>query len=176
MISILRTIITIVTFTLIVSTPPALANVAHVKLHINGHTTEIKAALPSIQANAIAQNATIKEIGPTHGSGNCVLTVKTIESTDDIKIVATVGGLDKGTVDVTIKEDEVSIRGSEATSSTSNSGRGRGELVTAHDATSFERSFSLPATIDIAKVQTGVNGGQITLVLPKKDLKNGESM
>lgn len=167
-------LIIIVSGLALIFSAPALANVAHVKLHINGHTSEIKGALPGSQANT--QNATVKEIGPTHGSGNCVLTVKTIESTDDIKIIATVSGLDKGTVDVTIKEDEVSIRGSEATSSTSNSGRGRGELVTAHDATSFERSFSLPATIDTGKVQSGVNGGQITLVLPKKDLKNGESM
>lgn len=151
-----------------------LADTIHVKLHMNGHTTEIKQSLPG--AASIAQNATVKEIGPTHGSGNCVLTVKTIESTDDIKIFATVSGLDKGTVDVTVKEDEVSIRGSEAKSSTSNSGRGRGELVTAHDATSFERAFSLPASIDTSKAQAGLNGGQITLYLPKKDLKNGESM
>lgn len=158
------------------SAPKALP-APQVRLHVGDKTETIQDNLQK-PAAIKEETATEKQITGSKEVDKYLIQVKTLEGKDSITVVAKIAGLRQGrlAVDVIVRADEMTISGAQTTAETNNQGRGRGELVTTSGDSSFHRTFSLPAQIELTGVKAGLQGEEITVYLPKKPQANGESM
>lgn len=114
-------------------------------------------------------------------STDAVLTIETIEDKDNLKVIARIKGDLCGRVEITLDQENFSIKGFEsqtATSAKSEKEPERGELITTESSTSFERAFSLPFKVASDKAQALVSNSsqEIEIILPRLEKPPGEDM
>ena len=86
--------------------------------------------------------------------------------TDDALLTAEIPGVDPDTIEVTVKEDTVTVRGSREAESL---GEGQAYLRQERGAGSFVRSFALPFRVEAGKVTAQYRMGILQLTLPRAE-------
>lgn len=141
-------------------------------LHIGKQVKKVEdGPLSSFKAKNKSPGGENESTGSTEG--NCLLSVKTEESPDKIRILAKLKGFEKGTIDIFVNSSEFSIKGFEARQM-----RGQNhkqELLSAQKDTAFERTFSLPHSVEPQGTSAVYHAGEIEVLLPKQT-KPGEAM
>ncbi len=91
--------------------------------------------------------------------------VDILEQTDTLLITADMPGVDEKSIDITIEEGVLTLRGSVELPEHKNESL----LYHEYHVGSFERSFRLNQEIDVDKVEASVKNGVLTVVLPKSE-------
>lgn len=88
------------------------------------------------------------------------------EDQDAIRIVAEVPGVKPEDVKLSIENNVLTIRGEKQ-----QRGDNSGERVHRYERSygSFERTFSLPSTVDVDRIEAHYDNGLLTVVLPKAE-------
>ncbi len=102
--------------------------------------------------------------GPLRGSWAPAVNI--LEKNDGIEITADLPGMKPEEVEVTVEDGVLAIKGERTIEST-----GEGETYHRVERTYgvFERSFSLPTSVDPAKIEAHFRNGVMTLTLPKRE-------
>ena len=99
------------------------------------------------------------------GSGAYIPRVDIDASDEAVKVSAEVPGIDENSLDVTVTDDSVSIKGEKRAEQTQNSSKGF-RSVERHYG-SFERTIGLPCKVDSDKADATLKNGILTVVIPK---------
>lgn len=98
--------------------------------------------------------------------GSWVPAINILEREDAMVITADLPGLKAEDVEVTVEEGTLSIRGERKLQEAS-------EGETYHRVERlygvFERTFSLPSSVDVEKIEARFNNGEMVLTLPKRE-------
>jgi HSP20 family protein len=92
--------------------------------------------------------------------------VDIFEDTEAIRIIAEVPGVSPSDVKISLENNVLTIRGSKQQVA-----QERTERVHRYERTygTFERSFTLPATVDASNIQASYEHGVLTVTLPKAE-------
>jgi HSP20 family protein len=92
--------------------------------------------------------------------------VDIFEEADSIKILAEVPGVKPEDVQISVEDNRLTIRGSKEQVAEQ-----KAERVHRYERVygTFERSFTLPATVDSSKIKATYENGVLTVTLPKVD-------
>ena len=92
--------------------------------------------------------------------------VDVFEDKESLKIVAELPGLKPEDVKITLENSTLTLRGEKKQVAEEKT-----ERVHRYERSygSFERSFSLPNTVDVEKVEAGFENGVLTITLPKAE-------
>jgi HSP20 family protein len=98
--------------------------------------------------------------------GSWVPAINILEQDSAVTITADLPGLEAEDVDVTVEEGTLSIRGERKLEEAA-------EGETYHRVErlygSFERTFTLPNSIDVEKIEARFSNGEMVLTLPKRE-------
>ena len=98
--------------------------------------------------------------------GAWVPAVNIVERQDAMVIVADLPGLKAEDVDVTVEDGTLSIRGERRLEEAAE-GETYHRVERIYGA--FERSFTLPNSVDVDKIEARFSNGEMTLTLPKRE-------
>lgn len=98
--------------------------------------------------------------------GTWVPAVNIVERQDAMVIVADLPGLKAEDVDVTVEDGTLSIRGERRLEEAAE-GETYHRVERIYGA--FERSFTLPNSVDVDKIEARFSNGEMTLTLPKRE-------
>ena len=92
--------------------------------------------------------------------------VDIFEGTDEIRIQAEVPGVRPEDVKISVEGNVLTVQGTKQQAAEKHT-----ERVHRYERTygSFERSFTLPTTVDAAKIKAGYENGVLTVTLPKAE-------
>ena len=92
--------------------------------------------------------------------------VDVFEDKESLKIVAELPGLKPEDVKITLENSTLTLRGEKKQVAEEKT-----ERVHRYERSygSFERSFALPNTVDVEKVEAGFENGVLTITLPKAE-------
>ena len=95
------------------------------------------------------------------------------EDKDGIKLVMEVPGVDPGDVNLQLENNVLTIRGEKRQEAEEKADR-----VHRYERSygSFERTFSLPSTVDADEIEADISDGVLTVVLPKAEKARGRRM
>jgi HSP20 family protein len=98
--------------------------------------------------------------------GNWVPAINILEREDAMVITADLPGLSAEDVEVTVEEGTLSLRGERRLEEA-----GEGEIYHRVERLYgvFERTFTLPNSIDVDKIEARFNNGEMVLTLPKRE-------
>lgn len=123
----------------------------------------------SDKLNVVLNKASEKTNGATQHSdtnkGSTPL-VNIIETGDSFRIEVAAPGFAKENFKISIDNGSITIKGQKEESTTQKNEK---YLRTEFTHTSFERSFNLPETIDVAKIAATCTNGVLAITLGKKD-------
>ncbi len=107
----------------------------------------------------------VEKVERTHDRNVFIPVVDIYETNDEIILTAEMPGVDEKTIDVTLDNDILTIRGRTADQ------RPEGfELVySEYETGDFERSFSINESIDADKIEAQYHNGVLTVKLPKAE-------
>jgi len=94
------------------------------------------------------------------------LPVDVIETTDDIIVICEMPGPDEKNLDVSITSNVLTIKGNKKDEKEEKKGKYyRKESWSG----SFQRTISIPGSVDSVKIKAGLTNGILTVTLPKKE-------
>jgi len=101
-----------------------------------------------------------------NGAGSWVPPVDVSEETDEIRIQAEVPGVRPEDVKISVEDNVLTVQGTKQQATEKETGR-----VHRYERTygSFERTFTLPTTVDATKIKAGYENGVLTVTLPKAE-------
>lgn len=105
--------------------------------------------------------------GFVNGTGaSWVPAVDVLEQTNAIRLTAELPGVKPEDVKISVEGNVLSVQGTKQ-----QAGEEQTERVHRYERTygSFERSFTLPATVDTAQIKAGYDNGVLTITLPKAE-------
>jgi HSP20 family protein len=98
--------------------------------------------------------------------GSWVPAINILEQDSAVTITADLPGLEAEDVDVTVEEGTLSIRGERKLEEAAE-GETYRRVERLHG--SFERTFTLPNSIDVEKIEARFSNGEMVLTLPKRE-------
>ena len=109
---------------------------------------------------------------PTQGSdtplgGNWIPPVDIVEDKDQVRIAAELPGVKPEDVTITVENNVLSIRGEKNTERHDESGTRAQRFERSYG--SFERSFTLPGTVDAERIEARYEHGMLYVTLPKAE-------
>lgn len=112
---------------------------------------------------------------PVGGLGRSMLwspTVEVEETTDAITLTAELPGMTEDDVTLTLENSVLSITGEKRSDRDVREDEGR-YLLSERFYGSFQRSFTLPSTVDVDAIKAAVDKGVLTVTLPKTPQAKG---
>lgn len=91
--------------------------------------------------------------------------VNIIESRDEFRIELAVPGFDKSEISLEIENDELKISGNRKNEPS----EGETYLKNEFNTTEFERTFSIPGTVNKDAIKAKYNNGILLVLVPKKE-------
>lgn len=100
------------------------------------------------------------------GNGGAVLSVSVDVAEDDkaYTITAELPGIDEKNIDINISEDVLTLKGEKHAEKEE---KNKNHYVSERSYGAFQRSFALPADVDVDKIEAKFNKGVLTIALPK---------
>jgi HSP20 family protein len=110
--------------------------------------------------------------GPLTGGRGASPAVNVFEQNGDFVVVAELAGVKKEDLDIQVKGDTVRVRGKKTVEFADDASVHRRERT----AGEFDRTLTLPAQIDVAKVTADYRDGVLTLRLPRAESEKPRSV
>ncbi|RLD11484.1 Hsp20/alpha crystallin family protein [candidate division KSB1 bacterium] len=107
----------------------------------------------------------VEKVERTHDRNVFIPVVDIYETNDEIILMAEMPGVDEKSIDVTLDNDILTIRGRAADESP----EGYELVYSEYEVGDFERSFSINESIDADKIEAQYTNGVLTVKLPKAE-------
>jgi len=116
------------------------------------------------QLNRVFDGLQVDEEGDTLGAWSP--TVDIYDTGSEVRLQAELPGIDKKDIDIRVENNVLTLRGTRERSEEVNE---KGYFRTERSYGSFSRSFALPNTVDVSKIEADYKDGVLNLVLPKAE-------
>ncbi len=107
----------------------------------------------------------VEKVERTHDRNVFIPVVDIYETNDEIILMAEMPGVDEKSIDVTLDNDILTIRGRAADENP----EGYELVYSEYEVGDFERSFSINESIDADKIEAQYTNGVLTVKLPKAE-------
>ena len=107
----------------------------------------------------------VEKVERTHDRNVFIPVVDIYETNDEIILVAEMPGVDEKSIDVTLDNDILTIRGR----AIDEKPEGYELVYSEYEVGDFERSFSINESIDFDKIEAQYHNGVLTVKLPKTE-------
>lgn len=119
--------------------------------------------------NSLFEESFVRPRGGAMPSGGLGLPVDVYEDADTFTIMASVPGIDPSNVEITVVGDTLRIQGERRSDPEREDGEGQRWLIRERRVGSFDRSITLPTTVDSEQAAAEFRDGVLTITLPKAE-------